>query len=91
MYFTNFVHALLAVHEARFCSRTVRDFCDSVMQRIHVLYTLASYILTLRWLQRTLPQLCIQMEAVRRQLALLRNISLWWMDRLIRVGLQVLS
>lgn len=41
------------------------------------------------WLQSFLPYLSSQIDIVRRTLFQLRDSALWWIDRLIRVGLQV--
>lgn len=44
-----------------------------------------------RWLRPLLPSLCFEMDAVRQKLFHLRDHAIWWIDRLIRIGLQVLA
>ena len=44
-----------------------------------------------RWLRPNLPSLCFEMDAVRQKLFHIRDHAIWWIDRLIRIGLQVLA
>ncbi len=61
--------------------------------RVHMGHwnSLKQLIHTDQWLQPLRPSLCLEMDPVRRKLFHLRDNAIWWIDRLIRVGLQVLA
>lgn len=67
------------------------SICEDL--RIHMNHwnSLKQLIHTDQWLQPLLPKLCLEMDIVRRKLYHLRDNAIWWIDRLIRIGLQVLA
>ena len=63
--------------------------CEDLHVHMNHWNSLKQIIYTDVWLQMLMPSLCTQMDTVRRTLFQLRDSALWWIDRLIRVGLQV--
>ena len=73
--------------------QTKLELLTSICEDLHVHMnhwnSLKQVLRTDVWLQSLMPSLSAQIDTVRRTLFQLRDSALWWIDRLIRVGLQV--
>ena len=67
------------------------SICEDLRVHMNHWNSVKQLVHTEAWLLPLLPSLALQMDAVRRKLYYLRDNSIWWIDRLIRVGLQVLA
>ena len=69
----------------------LHDICEEV--RIHAMHwtSIKQRMHTDKWLRPLLPQLSLEIDSVRVTLTQLRDSALWWVDKLIRVGLHVFA
>ena len=65
--------------------------CEDLRVHMNHWNSIKQLIHTDKWLRTLLPSLCTEMDIVRQKLAHLRNIAMWWIDRLIHVGFRVLA
>ncbi len=73
--------------------RTQLEFLTAICEDLHVHMnhwnSIKQIVHTDEWLHPMLPAFATQMDAARRCFFQLRDSALWWIDKLIRVGLQV--
>lgn len=71
---------------------SVSGICEELrMHHVNHWNCVKQHLHTNKWLRPLLPSLCLEIDQMRVVLTQYRDLALWWVDKFIRTGLQVLA
>ncbi|XP_013397179.1 uncharacterized protein LOC106163977 [Lingula anatina] len=71
---------------------TLSHICEELrMHHVNHWNSVKQHLHTSKWLRPQLPELCMEMDHMRLMLMQYRDVALWWVEQIIRIGLEVFA